>query len=207
MATGCPGGALDSPSMTSGGFGKTIGTRSKSPSSRSRWRPCRVFRMTRTWWSRPPRPPTVPAPALVRCSNEDEERTLVVSRARGLARTGTVAILIRTREQEKAVPQHLRNQATRLHRDLQRWPTDPGLFYGTYHAAKGLEFDTVFLPFLSDDGWPYPPDVQNLGPQEAAARNARLLYVGITRARSTLVMTYSGRVTHLLPENEGLYQR
>ena len=148
-----------------------------------------------------------PLPALVRCSSEDEERRLIVARAPGLARTGTVAILFRTREQEEVLPQQLRNQATRLHRELQQWPAGPGLFYGTYHAAKGLEFDTVFLPFLSEERWPHPPDVQHLGAQEAATRNARLLYVGITRARSTLVMTYSGRVTPLLPSDEGLYQR
>ena len=148
-----------------------------------------------------------PPPALVRCSSEDEERRLIVSRAPALAQTGTVAILVRTRDQEKTIPQPLRNRATRLHRDLRQWPAKPGLFYGTYHAAKGLEFDTVFLPFLSEERWPYPPDVQNLGAQEAAARNARLLYVGITRARSTLVMTCSGRMTPLLPGDEVLFQR
>lgn len=148
-----------------------------------------------------------PPPALVRFSSEDDEQRLILSRAPALARTGTVAILVRTRDQENAIPWPIRNQATRLHRSLRRWPANPGLFYGTYHAAKGLEFDTVFLPFLSDERWPYPPDVQHLGAEEAAARNARLLYVGITRARSTLVMTYSVRVTSLLPVDDGLYQR
>ena len=147
-----------------------------------------------------------PPPALVRCSSEDHERRLMVARATAMARTGTVAILVRTREHENAIPRQLRNRATRLHRNLRQWPANPGLFYGTYHAAKGLEFDTVILPFLSEERWPYPPDVQHLGAQEAAARNARLLYVGITRARSTLVMTYSGRVTPLLPGDEELYQ-
>ena len=104
-----------------------------------------------------------PPPALVRCSSEDDERRLIVARATALARTGSVAILVRTREHEDAVPRQLRNQATRLHRSLKRWPANPGLFYGTYHAAKGLEFDTVFLPFLSDERWPHPPDVRNLG--------------------------------------------
>ena len=78
---------------------------------------------------------------------------------------------------------------------------------GTYHAAKGLEFDTVFLPFLSNERWPHPEDVEHLGDQEAAARDSRLLYVGITRARSTLVLTYSGQVTPLLPPNGSLYQQ
>ena len=89
---------------------------------------------------------------------------------------------------------------------MPRWPTGPGLFYGTYHAAKGLEFDTVFLPFLSAKRRPDPEDVLLLGEREAAARDSRLLYVGITRAKSNLVLTYSGQMTPLLPQNKRLYQ-
>ena len=147
-----------------------------------------------------------PSPALVRLGSESKEREFAVSRATELAQTGTVAILFRTRDQEGTFRRYLPNEATRLHRELKQWPSGPGLFYGTYHAAKGLEFDTVFLPFLSDKCWPYPPDVERLGEQEAATRNSRLLYVGITRARSTLVLTYSGRVTSLLQKIKGLYQ-
>ena len=147
-----------------------------------------------------------PPPALVRFPSELEERKFIIPRATGLARTGTVAILFRTQKQGRAVRRNLPKEATRLHRDLNQWPSGPGLFYGTYHAAKGLEFDTVFLPFLSEERWPHPPDVQLLGEREAAARNARLLYVGITRARSTLVLTYSGQATSLLPSDRNLYQ-
>ena len=148
-----------------------------------------------------------PPPVLRRLSSEAEERQLVVSRAIELARTGTVAVLFRTRDQEQTFKPHLPNDATRLHRDLGSWPSGPGLFYGTYHGAKGLEFDTVFLPFLSVQHWPHPPDIEHLGYHEAAARNSRLLYVGITRARSTLVLTYAGQVTSLLPSDSSLYQR
>ena len=146
-----------------------------------------------------------PRPALAQLRCEAEERRLVVSRAVELAKTGTVAILFRTREQEAGVRRYLPSGATRLHRELDRWPTGPGLFYGTYHSAKGLEFDTVFLPFLSDERWPHPPDVDIVGRREAKVRDSRLLYVGITRARSTLVLTYTGRPTRLLPRAAELY--
>ena len=155
--------------------------------------------------------PTAPAadgplPGLVQRPTEDAELALVASRAVDLARTGTVAILLRTREQEPALRRHLPSTATRLHRSLEAWPNGPGLFYGTYHASKGLEFDTVFMPFLSDERWPHRPDVDALGRDEAAIRDSRLLYVGITRARSTLVLTYTGQPTALLPTTAGLYQ-
>ena len=148
-----------------------------------------------------------PLPALVKFSSESEELEFAVSRAVAQARTGTVAILFRTRDQEPAIQGHLPSGATRLHRELNRWPSGPGLFFGTYHAAKGLEFDTVFLPLLSAERWPHPDDVEHFGGQEAGARNSRLLYVGISRARSTLVLTYSGQLTPLLPPQESLYQQ
>ena len=83
-----------------------------------------------------------PRPAIVKLTDESQELELVIKLATARARTGTVAILFRTRDQEPS-PQRLRG-ATRLHRNLNRWPPGPGLFYGTYHSAKGLEFDTVF---------------------------------------------------------------
>lgn len=152
--------------------------------------------------------PTAPAadgppPALRQAADERTEWQFVLQQAHRLAETGTVAILFRTRSDEE---RHPIANGTRLHRDLRLWPTGPGLFYGTYHAAKGLEFDTVFLPFLSNKRWPHPVDVSLLGQEEAAVRNARLLYVGITRARSTLVLTHSGKITPLLPTEKGLYQ-
>ena len=156
-----------------------------------------------------------PRPMLVQRPSESAECELVVSRATDLARTGTVAVLLRTREEEArphvarllgAVRKSLPRGTTRLHRELGTWPTGPGLFYGTYHAAKGLEFDTVFMPFLSDEHWPHPPDVKILGRGEAAVRDSRLLYVGVTRARSTLVLTHTGQPTALLPTAAGLYQ-
>ena len=155
--------------------------------------------------------PTAPAadgplPVLSQQPDELRECELVASRAADLARTGTVAILLRTWEQEGNLPERLRRAGTRLHRDLNAWPNGPGLFYGTYHASKGLEFDTVFMPFLSDERWPHPPDVENLGRDEAAVRDSRLLYVGVTRARSTLFLTYTGQPTALLPTSAGLYQ-
>ena len=147
-----------------------------------------------------------PRPVLSRQPSESAERRFVISRASNLAQTGTVAILLRTRAQEPAFHKLLPNGATRLHRELTVWPNGPGLFYGTYHAAKGLEFDTVFMPFLSDERCPHPPDIEILGREESAIRDAHLLYVGITRARSTLVLTCAGRPTALLPTTAGLYQ-
>ena len=145
-----------------------------------------------------------PPPVRRAFARESEEIRFVVDRAKVLARTGTTAILFRKRHQERYA--RALAGATRLHRDLDRWPAGPGLFYGTYHSAKGLEFDSVFLPFLSKDYWPDRRDAADIGEQEAMIRDARLLYVGITRAKSSLILTFTGRLTSLLPTSEGLYQ-
>ena len=146
-------------------------------------------------------------PALVSFKSEADEIRFVAERAQKYAQTGTVAVLFRNREMEKTLPSLPSVQATRLHGELSQWPSGPGLFYGTYHAAKGLEFDAVFLPYASNGRLPHPPDVAAFGYDDAAAHDARLLYVGVTRAKSDLVLTHSGEVTPLLPTDRSLVQR
>jgi DNA helicase-2/ATP-dependent DNA helicase PcrA len=57
----------------------------------------------------------------------------------------------------------------------------------TYHRAKGLEFDAVFLPRLVDGELPFRSGRAIADPQE----ERRLLYVGITRARRFLFLTWA----------------
>lgn len=148
-----------------------------------------------------------PRPALVSFTTEEAEIHFASAQASRLGETGTVAILFRDREQEERLPVQIRKSATRLHRELNTWPSKPGIFYGTYHSAKGLEFDAVLLPFLSSGRLPHPQDVVAFGEEDASAHDARLLYVAVTRARSTLVLTHSGKRTLLLPDGETLYDR
>jgi DNA helicase II / ATP-dependent DNA helicase PcrA len=56
----------------------------------------------------------------------------------------------------------------------------------TYHRAKGLEFEAVFLPRLIDGELPFRSGRTKADPQE----ERRLLYVGITRARRYLFLTW-----------------
>ena len=56
----------------------------------------------------------------------------------------------------------------------------------TYHRAKGLEFDAVFLPRLVDGELPFRSGRAKADPRE----ERRLLYVGITRARRYLFLTW-----------------
>jgi DNA helicase-2/ATP-dependent DNA helicase PcrA len=62
-----------------------------------------------------------------------------------------------------------------------------GVHLLTYHRAKGLEFDAVFLPLLEDRELPG----RQAGSEEDVAEARRLLYVGITRARRYLALSRS----------------
>jgi DNA helicase-2/ATP-dependent DNA helicase PcrA len=56
----------------------------------------------------------------------------------------------------------------------------------TYHRAKGLEFDAVFLPQLQDGELPF----RRSRSEEAISEERRLFYVGITRARTFLTISW-----------------
>jgi ATP-dependent DNA helicase UvrD/PcrA len=57
----------------------------------------------------------------------------------------------------------------------------------TYHRAKGLEFEAVFLPRLVDGELPWRSGRAKADPEE----ERRLLYVGITRARRYLFLSWA----------------
>lgn len=60
----------------------------------------------------------------------------------------------------------------------------------TMHAAKGLEFDTVFLPGWEEGIFPSQKSLDESG-LAAAEEERRLAYVGITRAKHSLYISYA----------------
>jgi superfamily I DNA/RNA helicase len=145
-----------------------------------------------------------PMPTLVRFDSSDDEVSFVIDQARRAAESGSVAVLVRRRSDEAFFRRAFRG-AQRLHRDMAIWNPGPGISYGTYHAAKGLEFDTVILPRLAAAHMPDPQAIAALGEDEARAGDGRLLYVGVTRAQQGLIMTCTGELTALMPENRRLW--
>jgi superfamily I DNA/RNA helicase len=148
-----------------------------------------------------------PLPTLVACSSVGEEVKFVVSQAMNASRTRNVAILLRNRQDEALFTSQLPKDCIRLHRDMTTWQAGPGIRYGTYHSAKGLEFDVVILPFCGKDRLPDPEGIATFGEEDAAIQDGRLLYVGVTRAKTNLILTYCREVTSLLPNRPGLYER
>lgn len=160
-----------------------------------------------------PREPTAdgPKPTLVSCSTKHRESELALQQAVLLGRTQSVAVLVRSTQDKRAHLTALQQKGIavqHLDRNLPIWSGAPGVSVGTYHAAKGLEFDAVILPYCSADVLPDPTHVATLGSREdALAEEGRMLYVAVTRARTRLLITYSGAITELLPDDDGLYQK
>ncbi|MEP7377994.1 MAG: ATP-dependent DNA helicase UvrD2 [Chloroflexota bacterium] len=66
----------------------------------------------------------------------------------------------------------------------------------TYHRAKGLEWDAVFLPAVEEGVLP----IRQAKSDEQVAEERRLLYVGITRARTHLALSWSRKPSRFLAE-------
>ena len=60
----------------------------------------------------------------------------------------------------------------------------------TMHAAKGLEFDVVFLPGWEEGLFPHQKSLEEKG-QKGLEEERRLAYVGITRAKKKAVISFS----------------
>ncbi|MGX7679238.1 ATP-dependent helicase [Jatrophihabitans sp. DSM 45814] len=69
----------------------------------------------------------------------------------------------------------------------QHAPTVQGVTLASLHSAKGLEWDAVFLVGLADQTIP----IQHATTADQLAEERRLLYVGITRARESLALSWA----------------
>ncbi len=74
-----------------------------------------------------------------------------------------------------------------------------GVHLLTYHGAKGLEFEVVLLPRLEEKELPS----KQARTAEQVADERRLFYVGLTRAKRMLAVTWVGKPSRFLTELTG----
>lgn len=75
--------------------------------------------------------------------------------------------------------------------DARHPPVVQGVTLASLHAAKGLEWDAVFLVGLADGTLPISHALAHGAESEAVEEERRLLYVGITRARVHLALSWA----------------
>jgi DNA helicase-2/ATP-dependent DNA helicase PcrA len=75
--------------------------------------------------------------------------------------------------------------------DARHPPVVQGVTLASLHAAKGLEWDAVFLVGLADGTLPISHALTHGPESEPVEEERRLLYVGITRARIHLALSWA----------------
>jgi DNA helicase-2/ATP-dependent DNA helicase PcrA len=75
--------------------------------------------------------------------------------------------------------------------DARHPPVVQGVTLASLHAAKGLEWDAVFLVGLADGTLPISHALSHGPESEPVEEERRLLYVGITRARIHLALSWA----------------
>ncbi len=114
---------------------------------------------------------------------------------RELTRQNDLARLVRLAEElddgERSISDWVRELERRFGPDAGR-----GVHLLTLHRAKGLEFEAVFLPRVEEREL---PSRLARTPVELAEER-RLLYVGMTRAKRHLALTWAGKPSRFLTE-------
>ena len=122
----------------------------------------------------------------------DDRSTGPEARERAAAFDTLLAILddLLAADPDAGVEQFLADLAERA--AAERAGSADGVNLLTYHRAKGMEWDAVFLPMLEEGSLP----IHHAGDDPVSlAEERRLLYVGITRARRHLVLSWADRRT------------
>ncbi|MDV3126779.1 ATP-dependent DNA helicase UvrD2 [Mycobacterium sp. 21AC1] len=86
----------------------------------------------------------------------------------------------------RALTTELRQRA-----DARHPPVVQGVTLASLHAAKGLEWDAVFLVGLADGTLPISHALTHGPDSEPVEEERRLLYVGVTRARVHLALSWA----------------
>lgn len=147
-------------------------------------------------------------PKIVEVQDEEEREELIRELADIDLEHDTCAILVSYHWQFDKIKSYIPDVVDlRDHLEKGNYLT-PGIYVCTIHSAKGLEFDTVILPYLDAKGFISPHVVEDDEfKNNKLIRQLKTLYVAVTRARSQLLMIYSDELTELMPSDSDLYER
>ena len=145
---------------------------------------------------------------IVRAADAGAELAFLVREIKGIQKQGApwsaIALLFRSKGQIPPAKEALRKASIPCEK------AEGGVVLTTLHQAKGLEYPYVFLPEVEEDTLPHFHSVAE--GEAAIEEERRLFYVGITRARTQLVLSSSASrnghervVTRFLPETDGAY--
>lgn len=145
-----------------------------------------------------------PKPVLFEFASTSNEIEWIVKNAIMTGENASTVVLCRTRRDvaifAKAFSKN-KCDCTIIHKNTSDIRLRNHVYITTYHTAKGLEFNTVFLPFLSADRLPDPDMLRNtVSEEDACSDELKLFYVAVTRSRFALYMSFTKQLSHLFPE-------
>lgn len=146
-------------------------------------------------------------PCIFECRDAAEELDTVARLAEKIIKVyPTAAILCRGRQDLKKYASYLASRGIRcqeIRKDSVWSAIDPGIKLSTIHSSKGLEFDAVIIPSFSTGVFPSRQELQgaeDAQKEEITAKERNILYVGMTRAKNRLYMTYIPPVSEFITE-------
>lgn len=150
-----------------------------------------------------------PKPILIEFSHKQHEVNWIVDRAIAIGKTSSTVIVCRNRADIDIFLPLLKNrdcEAIEINKETPGFAHLKKVYLTTFHAAKGLEFDNVFIPYLTEDKFPDPDMISKaVSIEETYADEIKLLYVAATRSKYGLYMTYCGNLSALFPRDSDTY--
>ena len=150
-------------------------------------------------------------PRVYSCKSAVDENYFISALSKKLAAGGkTVGILFRSYSEGIAIKSALNSNSVpfSFYKDKDINLVSPGVKVCTLHSSKGIEFDAVIIPYFNSAVFPPSgteysnPDSES--PNEALRLERSLLYVGATRAKNELILTFCGSPSPFLAEFEHL---
>lgn len=157
-------------------------------------------------------------PAAQACATPEAEAEAIAQEIQSCAASGyaleDIAVFTRTNARAEELRQALQRRNILAHdldpsgrspsQDTAGGSAPSAVTVTTLHRAKGMEYKAVIVSGASRDTLPLPGVVhEGLDPadqEDAMAREVQLLYVGLTRARDRLLVTWTGAPSEYLEE-------
>lgn len=138
-------------------------------------------------------------PILKKCNSHEDETNWVVGNIKHTKNgAATNVVVLRTTKEVTAFVKVLAEQgidAIRIDRKSEEmnFGRFDVVYVTTYHTAKGLEFDTVYIPYCN------APEVGDTTQTKDVFLQLKLLYVVVTRSRGGLILSYHTEPSSILP--------
>lgn len=150
-------------------------------------------------------------PILIKFTDFLHQLNYIKDTAMELKQKGSVAVICSTRISCEKVEDFFNISNVdylSIDRNQKKFNGQHTICIGTYHSLKGLEFDNVILYNCTDNEF-IKENLDVLDAEEKEEKFERilkLLYVGVTRARKKLIVTYMNNIVSVFPTNKELFK-